>query len=173
MRFYELGVTEHDATRATPGFTLFSPLVQNRTYLINMLGEIVHSWELPHKPGNYTYLLPNGNLLAATYTDAGPKWFNAKGGRLQEIDWVGNVVWEYVDDNQHHDFRRLDNSVRNGNWEKTTYQGIELQGKHVGLIGFGGFCWLQALNSFTFAINTEWCAGMDAANGFRWLASKT
>lgn len=109
MRFYELGVTEHDATRATPGFTLFSPLVQNRTYLINMLGEIVHSWELPHKPGNYTYLLPNGNLLAATYTDAGPKWFNAKGGRLQEIDWVGNVVWEYVDDNQHHDFRRLDN----------------------------------------------------------------
>ena len=36
------------------------------------------------------------------------------------------------------DFRRLDNSVRNGNWEKATYQGIELQGKHVGLIGFGG-----------------------------------
>ena len=36
------------------------------------------------------------------------------------------------------DFRRLDNSVRNGNWEKATYQGIELQGKHVGLIGLGG-----------------------------------
>ena len=36
------------------------------------------------------------------------------------------------------DFRRLDSSVRNGNWEKATYQGIELQGKHVGLIGFGG-----------------------------------
>ena len=36
------------------------------------------------------------------------------------------------------DFRHLDNSVRNGNWEKATYQGIELQGKHVGLIGFGG-----------------------------------
>ena len=36
------------------------------------------------------------------------------------------------------DFRRLDASVREGKWEKATFQGIELRGKHVGLIGFGG-----------------------------------
>ncbi len=36
------------------------------------------------------------------------------------------------------DFRRLDGSVRAGKWEKASYQGIELYGKHVGLIGFGG-----------------------------------
>lgn len=36
------------------------------------------------------------------------------------------------------DFRRLDRGVRDGKWEKATYQGIELHGKHVGLIGFGG-----------------------------------
>lgn len=109
MRFQKLGLTEHDPKRATPGFTLFTPLVQRATYLLNMAGEVVHSWDLPAQAGNYTQLLPNGNLFAATYTDAGPKWFNAKGGLMQEIDWDGNVVWEYTDDNQHHDFRRLEN----------------------------------------------------------------
>ena len=36
------------------------------------------------------------------------------------------------------DFQRLDTSVRAGKWEKAIYQGVELHGKHVGLIGFGG-----------------------------------
>lgn len=36
------------------------------------------------------------------------------------------------------DFRRLDSSVRDGKWEKASYYGTELSGKHVGLIGFGG-----------------------------------
>lgn len=36
------------------------------------------------------------------------------------------------------DFIRLDTSVRAGKWEKATYFGTELAGKHVGLIGFGG-----------------------------------
>ncbi|MFM9883612.1 MAG: arylsulfotransferase family protein, partial [Burkholderiales bacterium] len=32
-----------------------------------------------------------------------------KGGHFREYDWEGNVVWEYVDHGQHHDFRRLPN----------------------------------------------------------------
>ena len=36
------------------------------------------------------------------------------------------------------DFIRLDKSTRNGGWEKATYTGTELAGKHVGLIGYGG-----------------------------------
>ena len=36
------------------------------------------------------------------------------------------------------DFRRLDASVRANKWEKASYYGTELYGKHVGLIGFGG-----------------------------------
>ncbi len=36
------------------------------------------------------------------------------------------------------DFRRLDTSVRAGKWEKASYYGTELRGKHVALIGFGG-----------------------------------
>jgi hypothetical protein len=62
--------------------------------------------------------LANGNLLAATWSGGGPDGFSAKGGRIQEIDWDGNVVWEHRDDFQHHDFRRL----ANGN---TVYLGWE------------------------------------------------
>ena len=33
----------------------------------------------------------------------------ASGGRIIELDWDGNLVWEYIDHYQHHDFRRLPN----------------------------------------------------------------
>ena len=32
-----------------------------------------------------------------------------KGGRLVELDWDGEVVWEHTDHHQHHDLRRLPN----------------------------------------------------------------
>ncbi len=109
MRFSNFGVTEHKRERAHNGATLISPLGQNMTYLIGMKGEILHRWMLEAPPGNYAYLLPNGNLLAAIKTPNGPKGLHAKGGKIQEITWEGTVVWEYQDDNQHHDFRRCDN----------------------------------------------------------------
>ena len=119
MRFSQFGVTEYKRERTHQGVTLFSPLVQNMTYLIGMNGEILHQWTLEAEPGNYAYLLPNGNLLVAIKTPGGPQGFAAKGGKIQEISWDGMVEWEYHDDNQHHDFRRCDN----GN---TIYLGWEL-----------------------------------------------
>ena len=103
------GIYEYDKDRATPGFTLFTPLGFDVTHLINMKGEVVHEWKLPSEPGNYAYLLENGNLLAATRTTDGPKNLPAKGGHIVELDWDGNIVWEHVDPVQHHDFRRLEN----------------------------------------------------------------
>jgi len=119
MRYSQLGLTEHDPARATAGFTLFTPLIQKTTYLLNMDGEAVQMWDLDNQVGNYAQLLPNGNLLAAIKTDAGPVHLNAKGGHIVELDWDGNLVWEYTDDFQHHDFRRCPN----GN---TIYLGWEI-----------------------------------------------
>jgi len=119
VRFLKFGITEYDRARATPGVTLFSPLLHKVTYLIGMNGEILHHWNLAAKPGNYSYLLPNGNLLTAIETPDGPPGLYAKGGKIQELDWDGTIVWEYQDDYQHHDFRRCDN----GN---TVYLGWEL-----------------------------------------------
>jgi outer membrane protein assembly factor BamB len=35
-----------------------------------------------------------------------PQWHRFKGGVLLEVNWQGDIVWEYRDLNQHHDARR-------------------------------------------------------------------
>ena len=73
MRYYKSGLTEYDEGLATQGYTLLSPINQRKTYLIDMHGAAVHEWDNPLPPGNYAYLLANGNLLRAGRTDEGPK----------------------------------------------------------------------------------------------------
>ena len=94
MLYEKTGLTRVDKDKATSGFTLFSPLLQKKTLILNMRGEVVHEWNLPTQPGNYSYLMPNGNLLAAVQTNEGPPGLNAKGGMLCELDWKGNVLWQ-------------------------------------------------------------------------------
>ena len=110
MRCIKDGLTRYDRDKATPGYTIFSPLHNSKqsTLLLDMEGRIVKEWPLATDPGNYGYLLKNGNLFVASTTEPGPP-YPPKGGLMQEIDWDGKVVWEYCDDYQHHDFRQLDN----------------------------------------------------------------
>ncbi|MAF50168.1 MAG: aryl-sulfate sulfotransferase [Rhodospirillales bacterium] len=106
MRYLQRGLIEHDKDKAADGFTLYATQFDHKCLLIDMAGEVVHQWDLPGQTGNYAYLLANGNLLVATWTGGGPEAFSAKGGLIQELDWDGNVVFEYRDEFQHHDFRR-------------------------------------------------------------------
>lgn len=108
MRYQQFGITVYDTALATPGFTLITPQAGRSAYLIGMRGDVVHEWRLPLRPGNYAYLLGNGNLLWAGRTEEGVPLTHGKGGLLREYDWDGKVLWEYRDDNQHHDFRRRD-----------------------------------------------------------------
>ena len=109
MRHLRTGLTIFDEARATPGYTIFSPLGRNATHLIDMHGQVVHEWRLPGFAGIYAYLLPNGNLLAAVQTTDGPRNMRGKGGHILELDWDGNTVWEHVDPFHHHDQRRCAN----------------------------------------------------------------
>ena len=103
------GLTEHDPSKAFEGYTLFSPYGRTTTYLVNMDGEIVHEWETGYQPGNWGYLLENGNLLYAGNTRKAPVPFAGGGGLVMELDWDGKVVWQYEDVNQHHDISRAAN----------------------------------------------------------------
>ena len=157
MRYLDYGVTIHDRDRATPGYTLYTPTGQRQTYLVNMDGESVHEWTLPSPAGNYAYLQPNGNLMAACQSGEGPTGMAASGGLMQEIDWDGNVVWEYVDHNQHHDFRRLpnDNLIYIG-WELLSDEAVKrVQG---GLAGtdHGGEIYGDYLREVDRVGNTVW-----------------
>ena len=117
MKHTKFGLIDSVEGAATPGITIVTPLHGTGVYLIGMKGEVLHQWDTDLPPGNYAYLLPNGNLLWAGETPEGPKPGGGKGGLIQEIDWEGNILWEYQDDCQHHDFRRL----KNGN---TLYIGL-------------------------------------------------
>ena len=110
MRMPEPGLRTHDRERATPGYTLFSPIRGDRAFLIDMAGEPVHEWKLQGLGGvNRCEITEDGTLFVAQATLEGPPLLAGKGGLIREYDWDGNIVWEHYDENHHHDARRLAN----------------------------------------------------------------
>src|SRR4029077_5190955 len=53
-----VGLRAFNPERASPGFTLFSPLIwgDGRVYLIDLHGTVVHTWNMPYPPGLSGYL---------------------------------------------------------------------------------------------------------------------
>jgi hypothetical protein len=107
-----VGLRAYDAEKAWEGFTLFAPgTAGNTVYLIDMQGEVVHTWEMPHKPGLYGYLTDRGTLLYGgsipNDTFIGRSRFH--GGAVLEADWNGGILWEVQQPDHHHDARKLAN----------------------------------------------------------------
>ena len=109
MLYSKLGLLSCEHEKVSPGLTLVPTFRGSTAKLIDIEGHKVHQWDLPGLLGSLAYLLPNGNLLCSTVTDEGPPVRQAKGGRLCELNWNSNVVWEYTDHSQHHDLKRLSN----------------------------------------------------------------
>ncbi len=95
------------------GYTLFSPMLYNETYLITNDGRVVKTWRSDHVVGNSAYLLENGDLLRTA--DPGSPYFVVGGdaGLVERYDWDGNLVWSFLySDEQvraHHDVAPLPN----------------------------------------------------------------
>src|SRR3989338_9062114 len=76
-------------------------------YLVDLFGKPVHEWKTKYAPF-YAVLKKNGNLVVALIDPANE--LNPGGtGIIQEIDWSGNVVWEYKNKNLKLDFDILPN----------------------------------------------------------------
>ena len=105
----QLGLTIYKHDKAYQGYTIFAPQTGTDVFLVDMRGNVVHRWQMPYRPANYGYILDNGNLLYAGRTEKGPVSFGGSGGVVMEADWEGNVLWEYAEDTQHHDFCRMEN----------------------------------------------------------------
>jgi len=119
---------------AFQGYTLFAPSTSATVYMIDNEGYKVHSWVGEYMPGLVVYLLENGHLLKSCavhnfYFSAG-----GTGGLIREIDWDGNVIWQYQYSSstvcQHHDIE----SLPNGNvlilaWENKSYSAAEGAGR--------------------------------------------
>ena len=110
----KLGLQLNDP-RAFQGYTLVAPLNAKKSYLIDMQGRVVRAWESQYTAGQEAYFLENGHLLRAATLDNRERLFGGagQGGRVQEFDWDGKLVWDFKfhDDNRvaHHDICRLPN----------------------------------------------------------------
>lgn len=104
------GVTYYDSSKAYNGYTLLAPLGARKPVLIDMQGRVIHQWKMPYLPALHGVLLDNGNLLYAGQVKEGPlAHFRGAGGELLEVDWDGNLVWNYKDPYLHHSFYRMSN----------------------------------------------------------------
>jgi len=99
--------------QAATGFTLFSPLGTNATYLVDNCGKLVHQWAHDTAPGLSVYLLENGQLLRTGRVGTNIFTPGGSGGKIQLIEWDGTVTWDYqyssTTYHQHHDVEYLPN----------------------------------------------------------------
>ncbi|MCF7974976.1 MAG: aryl-sulfate sulfotransferase [Phycisphaerae bacterium] len=99
--------------QAWAGYTLFAPKHYLMTYLIDNQGQIYNTWTSSYEPGQSVYLLENGHLLHCCLVKGPGSLGGGEGGRLEEYDWDGNLVWQYnCSDNtkvMHHDIEPLPN----------------------------------------------------------------
>jgi hypothetical protein len=110
----KLGPSVNEPT-AYKGYTLIAPMRSTKTWLIDMDGRIVHTWDCPSTPGLETQLLDNGHLLRTGILPSDQQPFEGAGagGRIQEFTWEGELVWDFkfFNDKQlpHHDVTKLPN----------------------------------------------------------------
>ncbi|MCP4138865.1 MAG: arylsulfotransferase (ASST) [Chloroflexi bacterium] len=121
---------------------LFSPIRSTSTYLMDVTGNALHTWESAYTPGNAVYLLENGNLLRTG--SMRPSKFDAggSGGIIEEIAPDSTVIWSYQYANdqvqQHHDIEQMPN----GNiliiaWEMKTKAEAVAAGRDPNLLSDG------------------------------------
>jgi hypothetical protein len=102
---------QYDKDKAYNGYTLFFPMAPRGftggvTLLIDMNGEIVHSWPGVDNPKLYE----DGHIV----------------GNFKEYDWDGNLVWQWsvpsdrTNIRPHHDMRR----IYNKKLKEHTYMGV-------------------------------------------------
>ena len=125
--------------RACPGYTLVAPINSRKTYLLDLKGRVVRSWESRYAAGQSAYLLEDGHLLRAARLDTDEQIFggNAQGGRVQKFTWDGELIWDY----KYHNDRQLAHhdvcAMPNGNvllivWEIKTAEEAVAAGRKPG-----------------------------------------
>ena len=107
---YPSGTTIYKPDKCYNGYTAFSYPVQGDpgVWLIDMNGKIVNQWRANSsqiKGGiPRARLLKNGDMLVVKGS------MEVKGGGVQEYDWNGKLIWEYIPPNPpHHDIFRKEN----------------------------------------------------------------
>jgi len=101
-----------DAEKVSDGYILVAPYYgdtnfaeQGEIHLIDNWGDIRHTWKTKYTT-LISYLQPNGHIYAAMTPPLDMNDYPSGGstGLIQEMDWEGNVLWDYEDHRMTHDF---------------------------------------------------------------------
>lgn len=96
---YPKGVTIYKPEKAYPGYNIFTATEDGPIKLIDMQGNLVHTWTTGPLNCYLVKPLPNGDIM----------WLDEPW--LLKSDWEGNILWAYNNQEyqMHHDFQLLDN----------------------------------------------------------------
>ena len=138
----KLGLALNDP-KAFRGYTLLNPMSQKVTYLIDTEGRVVHSWKSEHNSMHAARLLPDGHLFRPAMVEGADRAFGAgpgAAGRIQEFDWDGDLVWDFVFHNDkqfsHHDAIKIPSgNVLMVVWDKKTRDEAIAAGRKKELVG--------------------------------------
>jgi len=136
----------------SPAYTLFAPMSSGVTYLVDINGQVVRTWKSTLLPSAWIYFLDNGHVLRGG-SDRGlsPMSGGGQGGRFQEFDFDGNLVWDFVYNTPqlpHHDVAVLPNgNILAIAWESKTAEETRAVGRRPSAIPPGGI-WPDMLIEF-------------------------
>ncbi|MDF7826960.1 aryl-sulfate sulfotransferase [Pontiellaceae bacterium B12227] len=127
------------------GYVLISAAGMKATYLINNDGFVVHHWKHEVATSKSAYLLPDGNLLRTVRKEAGDV-----GDAIQKLSWNGEVLWEYVTDQEtqriHHDIDPLpDGNILAVVWERVPKSEYVAAGRNPDTVP-NGILWLDTVH---------------------------
>ena len=109
---HPVGLIHNDTRRSFRGYTL---LCNNRAAidarLIDMEGQVCHRWRWPGALATLDCCRTATCCCGARPNPgaAGVGGIGGSSGAVVELDWDGNLVWQYENPMIHHDFDRLDN----------------------------------------------------------------
>ncbi len=114
------------------GFALYIKAGNTTTYLIDEAKQIAHTWNMSSECNYTVQLKKNGNLIRGVKNNGNQLTGVAEGGKVQEIDPQGNVVWEYTyssaDHLSHHDLTLIGDNVLLTAWEVKTAAEVNAAG---------------------------------------------
>src|SRR5688572_5487547 len=136
----------------SPGYLLFAPMSSEMTYLTDLDGNVIRTWRSPFLPTAWVYFLDNGHILRGGNDKGGsPFGGGGQGGRFQEFDFDGNLVWDFTYNNPqlpHHDAAVLPNgNILAIAWEGKTADEARRAGRRSSAIPSNGI-WPDMLIEF-------------------------
>ncbi len=138
--------------KASPGYTLLVPTFYTDAYLLDLRGQVVHTWHSRYASGQMAYLLPDGRLLRAARSEVQPGIdVGGIGGRVEILGWDSEVLWDFPycvagSHCQHHDVQALPNgNVLLLAWERHSRAEMEQAGLNVALWGDTADFWVDTV----------------------------